>query len=130
MEASKQRRTMFRTTILGAGLVAALALAAPVGGTTEATPTKLKGTVGPGFTITLKKGTATVRTLRPGRYMITVSDRSNIHNFRLRGPGINRQISGVAATGTKSVTVRLRRGTYTYVCDPHATSMKKTFRVR
>jgi hypothetical protein len=120
---------MFRTTILGAGLAIALVLAAPVGGTTEAT-TKLKGSVGPGFTINLKRGTTVVRTLRPGRYMITVTDRSNIHNFRLRGPGLNKRITTVAFTGTKTVTVTVRRGTYTYICDPHPTNMKKTFRVR
>jgi plastocyanin len=129
MEASKQRRTMFRTTILGAGLATALVLAAPVGGAAEATP-KLKGSVGPGFTINLKRGATVVRTLTPGRYMITVTDRSNIHNFRLRGPGLNKRITTVAFTGTKTVTVTVRRGTYTYICDPHPTNMKKTFRVR
>jgi plastocyanin len=118
---------MSRTTILAAGLVAALALAAPIG---AMSPTKLKGTVGPGFTITLKKGTAKVRTLRPGKYTITVRDRSKIHNFRLRGPGVNRQITSVSFVGTKTATVTLKRGKYTYVCDPHVTSMKGTFTVR
>jgi hypothetical protein len=120
---------MFRTTILAAGLVTALALAAPVGGASEATPTKLKGTVGPGFTINLKKGTAVVRSLKRGRYMITVTDKSSIHDFRLRGPGVNKTITTVGFTGTRSVTVTLRKGTYTYICAPHAMQMKKTFRV-
>ena len=119
---------MTRITLLAAGVVAALMLAAPIGAGGTAT-VRLKGTVGPGFTIFLKKGTANVRTLRAGRYMITVQDKSRIHNFRLRGPGVNRQITTVSFVGSKTVTVTLRRGTYTYVCDPHATSMKKTFRV-
>ena len=119
---------MTRIAILAAGLVTALALAAPVSGTGQAT--KLKGTVGPGFTITLKKGTAVVRSLPAGSYTITVQDKSNIHNFRLRGPGVNRQITTVAFKGSKTVTLRLRTGTFTYVCDPHVSNMKKTFRVR
>ena len=82
--------------------------------------TKLNGTVGPGFTITLKKGTAKVKTLKAGKYTITVKDKSNIHNFRLKGPGVNKQITSVAFKGTKTVTVTLKKGTYTYQCDPHA----------
>jgi plastocyanin len=118
---------MTRISLLATGLVAALAFAAPSG---AMAPTKLKGTVGPGFTITLKKGTALVKTVKPGKYTITVQDKSNIHNFRLRGPGLNRQITSVSFTGTKTVTVTLKRGKYTYVCDPHASTMKKTFTVR
>jgi plastocyanin len=118
---------MTRIPLLAVGLVAALVLAAPTG---AMAPTKLKGTVGPGFTIVLKKGTTTVRTVKPGKYTITVQDKSNIHNFRLKGPGLNRQITSVSFTGTKTVTVTLKRGKYTYVCDPHASNMKKTFTVR
>jgi plastocyanin len=118
---------MIRIPLLAAGLVSALVLAAPTG---AMAPTKLRGTVGPGFTIVLKKGTSTVRSVKPGRYTITVQDKSNIHNFRLRGPGLNRQITSVSFTGAKTVTVTLRRGKYTYVCDPHASNMKKTFTVR
>jgi hypothetical protein len=59
----------------------AVALVANVG----AAPTRLTATVGPGYTITLKKGTKVVRTLKRGTYRITVRDRSDEHNFRLRG---------------------------------------------
>src|SRR3954468_22073766 len=75
---------MSRIAILAAGLVAVLAFAAP---SDAMGPTKLKGTVGPGFTIVLKKGTTKVKTLKPGKYSITVADKSTIHNFHLRGPG-------------------------------------------
>jgi plastocyanin len=81
------------------------------------TPT-LNATVGPGFTIKLTKGT----------YVIKVSDKSNIHNFRLKGPGINKTTS-LGGTGASTWTVTLKAGTYTYVCDPHATIMKGTFKV-
>jgi plastocyanin len=121
---------MKRISLLAAGLVGALALAAPAAPVGAMSPTKLKGTVGPGFTITLKKGTATVRTLKPGKYAITVADKSNIHNYRLKGPGVNKQITSVSFVGTKTATVTLKRGKYTIVCDPHASNMKKTFTVR
>ena len=118
---------MTRISLLIGALVTALALAAPTG---AMGPTKLKGTVGPGFTITLKKGTAAVKTLTAGSYSITVSDKSNIHNFHLKGPGLNKQITPVAFVGTKTVTVKLKKGKYTYVCDPHASSMHGSFTVK
>ena len=76
----------FRTLVVTAALagLAALALTSSAG---AAAPTKLVGTVGPGFTITLKKAARPVRLLTPGRYSITVADKSNIHNFHLKGPG-------------------------------------------
>jgi plastocyanin len=121
---------MSRITVLIACLAAALALAAPMGSMGSTSATRLTGTTGPGFTITLKKGTATVRTLKAGRYTITVRDRSAIHNFRIKGPGLNKMITSLSFTGTKSATVTLRKGTYIYQCDPHVRQgMKKTFRV-
>ena len=74
---------MVRIALLLA-LVAALA-SAFVGSSTAA-PARLTATVGPGYTITLKKGSTTVRTLKRGTYLVTVRDRSTEHNFHLRGP--------------------------------------------
>jgi protocatechuate 3,4-dioxygenase beta subunit len=110
---------MSRIALFAAGLLATLALAAPLGAATSVT--KLTGTVGPGFTITLKKGTAKVKTLKPGSYKITVNDKSNIHDFHLTGPGVNKMITTIGFKGTKSVTVKLKKGKYTYRCDPHPT---------
>ena len=118
---------MNRIALLGAALVTALALAAPIGAASSVT--KLTGTVGPGFTITLKKGTAKVKTLKAGTYKITVNDKSNIHDFHLTGPGVNKMITSVAFKGTKTVTVKLKKGTYKYVCDPHASLMTHSFKV-
>jgi len=123
-----QRRMMSRIALVAAGVVAALALAAPIGATSSVT--KLTGTVGPGFTITLKKGTATVKTLKPGSYRITVKDKSNMHNFHLKGPGVNKVITSTPFQGTKTVTVKLKKGSYTYVCDPHASLMHHSFKVK
>jgi hypothetical protein len=108
-----------------AGLTA-VAFASSAG---AAAPTKLVGAVGPGFTITLKKTARPVRLLKPGRYSITVADKSNIHNFHLKGPGVNKEITTVGFVGTKTLIVALKKGTYTFVCDPHFTSMMGSFKV-
>ena len=41
-------------------------------------PTKLSGSVGPGFTISLKSATGKATTLKAGSYTFTVSDKSSI----------------------------------------------------
>ncbi len=111
---------------LATAVLAALAVVAPA---SAATP-RLIATVGPGFTITLKTAAGKrVTTLKPGRYTFVVRDRSEDHNFHLRGR-VNRSLSGVDFVGTRRVTVTLRAGRYTYVCDPHADSMRGSFRVR
>jgi plastocyanin len=111
--------------ILASAVALALVAAAPTGAAT----TKLVANVGPSFTISLTKAGKKVTTLKPGTYSITVNDKSTFHNFHLKGPGVNKSTS-VAFKGTpKAWTVTLRKGTYTYVCDPHRTQMKGSFRV-
>jgi plastocyanin len=105
---------------------AALVLAASASASEQ--KTMLNGSVGPGFVISLKKGTAKVTKLKPGAYVIRVSDKSDFHNFHLTGPGVNKRTS-VAFTGTKSFSVTLKKGTYRFVCDPHSTQMKGSFTV-
>lgn len=109
-------------------LGAAAALVVPTTATTAPEATMLNGTVGPGFTITLKKGATKVRTLPAGRYTIRVSDKSKIHDFKLKG-AVTKTITTVAFVGTKTVTVTLRKGTVTYYCSPHPVSMRGSFRV-
>lgn len=114
-------------------LVAALAvLALAVAGAAQATSqiTKLNGTVGPGFTITLKDNGKAVKTLKAGKYRITVKDKASIHNFHLFGPGVNKKTS-VPFIGTKVWTVTLKKGSYTYRCDIHfAIGMIGHFKVK
>lgn len=110
-------------------LVAVLATLVLAAGALAAAPAKLTGTVGPGFTIALKQGAKTATSLKAGRVTIAVSDKSNIHNFHLRGPGVNKD-SGVRAVGKRTWTVTLKKGTYTFVCDPHSVAMKGRFTVR
>jgi plastocyanin len=91
---------------------------------------KLQGTIGPGFTISLKDAHGkAVKTLKHGKYTLTVQDKSNIHNFTLNGPGIkNKMISGTGFVGPKTVTVTLKAGKYRYYCTVHP-FVSKTFRV-
>jgi plastocyanin len=107
-----------------AAVIAALVAAAAA----SAAPVKLSGVVGPGFTISLKKGSKKVTTLKAGKYTIVVADKSNIHNFHLTGPGVNKK-TGVGSTGTTTWTVTLKKGTYKFICDPHKTIMKGSFKV-
>jgi plastocyanin len=119
-------RNHIAPTLLAFGVAIALAANA------AAAPAKttLKGTVGPGFTISLKDASGhKVSKLKPGAYVVQVSDKSSIHDFHLTGPGVNKVVTSVGFTGTKSVTVTFKKGKYTYVCDPHASNMRGSFTV-
>jgi hypothetical protein len=91
---------------------------------------KLKGTIGPGYTISLKDAHGkAVKMLRHGRYTLVVQDKAGIHNFTLNGPGIkNKTISGTSFVGTKTVTVTLKTGKYRFYCTVHP-SVSGTFKV-
>jgi plastocyanin len=123
------KRTMTLATFLVTSLLAALALATWT--TASAAPSKLKGSVGPGETISLKTATGKrVSAVSRGTYAITVSDRSDEHNFYLSGPGLKKQLTSVGFVGTKTVTVKLRPGKYGFVCTPHSDDMNGGFSVR
>jgi plastocyanin len=115
-----------RTHTIVVGIVAALFLA---GGASAVMTPKLGGSVGPGFTISLTQSGKKVTKLKPGRYSLVVSDKSSFHNFHLRGPGVNKATT-VGGTGNRTWALALRKGTYTFVCDPHAATMKGSFRVQ
>ena len=110
-----RKRTIAVLLALVIGAIAAVPVLA-------ATP-KITGTVGPGFTISMKKPT------KAGKYTLVVSDKSSIHNFHLKGKGVNVKTS-VPATGSKTFKITLAKGKYTFLCDPHPTSMKGSFTIR
>jgi plastocyanin len=119
---------MVRSLLALAAFVVLGALAAGPG---AAAGPSLKGEVGPGFSIEVKLGGKDVKTLKAGTYRLTVEDKAAIHNFHLIGPGVNKVVTSVSFVGEKTVTVRLKKGTYTYQCDPHASGgMKGAFTVR
>jgi plastocyanin len=110
--------------------VAVAAISLLLVATAAAAPKTVAGSVGPGFTISLKLDGKKVTKLKAGvPYRFTITDRSSEHDFHLTGPGLNKVITGVGFTGTKSVVVTLRKGTYSFVCDPHSSFMRGSFKV-
>jgi len=141
--------TRARTGVVVGLAVAALALAGCGGGDDEAsgttetettttettsqtggdTGTVLKGSVGPGFEISLSTaGGQSVETLAPGSYTLEVDDQSDIHNFHLSGDDVDVS-TDVGSTGTESFDITVTSGTYTFVCDPHSSTMNGSFEV-
>jgi plastocyanin len=114
-----------RALLVAAGAI--LALASPAAGFAQ---TRLIGTVGTNdsFTISLTTAAGTpVGDIPAGTYEIEVRDRSDMHNFHLSGPGVNRSTS-VDFVGTVTWTVVLAdESRYEYVCDPHASQMNGEF---
>ena len=107
-----------------AALAALFLPAAAAGGNTQ-----LFASVGPDFTIALMDADAhRVTQLSPGTYDIVVDDQADEHSFHLRGPGVD-QYTDVSFVGTVKWTVTLKDGSYSFVCDPHASSLRGTFKV-
>ena len=122
-------RTITRTRTLLLGALAAAALAA-TGSGLAATAKTVNGTVGPGFTIGLTMQGKRVTKLKAGTaYRFVIRDRADIHDFHLSGPGLNRVLTSVEFTGTKSFVLRLKKGSYRFRCDPHAGIMHGRFQV-
>ena len=97
--------------------------------TTTASGSTLTASVGPGFEISLTGADgADVSTLAAGSYTIEVDDQSDIHNFHLTGPGVD-ETTDVSDTGTATWEVTVESGTYSFVCDPHSSSMSGSFEV-
>lgn len=116
-----------RAWLLGAAGAVMLAAPAP---TSAAPAQSVTGTVGPGFTIVLTKSGHKVTQLKAHTpYRFVIRDRATIHDFHFSGPGIDRVLTSVAFQGTKSVTLTLKKGTYRFFCDPHASFMHGSFRV-
>jgi hypothetical protein len=94
-----------------------------------AKPTRLTGAVGPARTISLKNAAgANVRTLKAGRYTITVRDRTKVHNFHLVGTQLNRKTT-LAGMGTFTWAVTLRRGKLALYSDAAKLKLRKTVTV-
>jgi plastocyanin len=122
-------RMIRRTRCLLLAVVVAAALAATDSGS-AATAKTVNGTVGPGFTIGLTMQGKSVTKLKAGTaYRFVISDRADIHDFHLSGPGFNRVLTSVEFTGTKSFVLRLKKGSYRFVCDPHSGIMHGSFKV-
>jgi plastocyanin len=118
-------------TVLAVAAVAALVPAASAFSSGASTST-LRGVVGPGFSISLKKAGKRVTTLKPGSYTFAVTDKSSFHNFTVEqesGGKFERHLTSTAFKGTKTVTVRLRRGKWKFYCSVHESQMFGFFKV-
>jgi len=108
-------RVLAAVTLLAAmvGIVGAKAHA-------DAQATKLVGLVDDTATINLKdEGGTPVTTIPPATYDAEVTDSSNLHNFHLYGPGVDR-MTPIAGKVTETWSLLLAEGTYDYICDAHA----------
>jgi len=116
--------------VISVVVLATAALLLASGGSARSTQeTKLFGTVGPDFSISLVDAQGNdVSKLDPGTYVIQVKDLSDFHNFHLFGTGVN-ESTGIGATGDVTWTVTFTDGIYRYVCDAHPTSMIGRFTV-
>jgi plastocyanin len=122
-------KTISRTLPLLLAAAVAAALAATSSGSASTAKT-VTGAVGPGFTIQLTmKGKKVTKLKAATPYRFVIKDRSNIHDFHLSGPGFNRVLSSVEDTGTKTFVLRLKKGSYRFVCDPHSGIMHGHFLV-
>jgi plastocyanin len=114
--------------ILAVGLAASAFLVSA-----QASTPRLTGQVGPGYSITLKKGTTKVKTLRAGKYLFVISDKAGIHNFTIErekgGPKIEKTLTGTTFMGKKTVAMTLKKGTWKYYCSVHESSMFGFFKV-
>ena len=109
-------------TLVSAAAVGLLAVGTASSSQSMALP-KVTGTVGPGFTISLKQNGKVVKTLKAGMYTLVVTDKASIHNFQIEGKGLDKAVTTPGFVGTKTVTVRLRAGKVKYYCAPHESSM-------
>lgn len=114
-------------TVLTALFLGAALTSAPASGVLRG---RLVATIGPGPVLTLEKAVsgARVTVLPAGTYYILVRDRSIIRNLHLVGPGVNKA-SSVKRARTVVWTVKLRKGTYTYMSDPQRSTLRKKFKV-
>lgn len=110
------------TTILATLALAGSTFGAVSTNTSTSTNT-LTGTVGPGFTISMNK-----KTVKAGTYAVTIHDLASIHDFHFTGAGVDKKTS-VSGMGTTKWTVKLKKGTYHFVCDPHRTIMHGVLKV-
>ena len=119
--------------LLAAAAAAVLALGVAGTASSHGHAAVLKGTVGPGFTISLTQQGKKVTSLKAGTYTIVISDKASIHSFVLErehgGAKVEYDVTSVPFTGTKTMRVKLAKGEWKYYCKPHESTMNGTFEV-
>lgn len=102
-------------TALAGGALAAMAAHR------SATVTKIPVTE-KNFRIVLKK-----HSFAKGKVTFVIHNTSNtLHQFKITGPGVSKEIPTIAAGATKKLTVTLKKGTYSITCPLHLSLGMKT----
>jgi hypothetical protein len=70
-----------------------------------------------------------VRSLKPGKYTVSVQDFSRIQNFHLVGPSLNLKTS-VRGKGSSGWAIVLKAGTFRYYSDGSPSKLRGSFSVR
>jgi hypothetical protein len=129
----QRREFLVRLRIAAVAAVAALSAAGAAMAFTSATPV-LKGTVGPGFTISLKDSKGkNVKTLKAGTYKFVITDKADIHTFSLMqktGGKFNKDLTSDTFVGKKTVTIKLTKGKWHFYCAVHPDTMFGNFTVK
>jgi uncharacterized cupredoxin-like copper-binding protein len=127
---------MPRKPFLALAVLTAVALTAAGAalGHTTSTPT-LKGVVGPGYSIKLTKGGKRVKSLKAGKYRFVITDKSSFHNFTVERekpakPKLEKHITSTAFTGSKTVVMTLKPGSWRFYCSIHEAQMHGDFPVK
>jgi hypothetical protein len=122
---------MVRVTLaIATATAVALSLVGAALSRANSTPT-LAGTVGPGFSITLKKSGKLGKTLKAGTYKFVINDKSNFHGYSLDGPhGFAKDFTKIPFVGRKTFIVKLQTGKYKYYCPNHESTMFAHFTVK
>jgi len=120
-------------SIIAVLVAAALAVAGAAFSSGTSTPT-LKGVVGPGYSVSLTKSGKKVKTLRAGKYKVVVSDKSDFHNFTVERekpskPKVEKTLTGTGFTGSKTVVMTLKPGSWRFYCSVHESQMHQDFKV-
>jgi hypothetical protein len=109
----------------------ALVVAGGALGRTSKMPT-LKGVVGPGYSIKLTMNGKKVKSLQAGKYKVAITDKSDFHNFKVeweKGGHFEKQITTTPFTGSKSVVITLKPGSWRAYCSVHESQMHTDFKV-
>ena len=114
-------------------VAAALAIAGAAFGSRSSMPT-LKGVTGPGYSVSLTKGGKKVKSLKAGKYKLVVTDKSTLHNSVLERekpakPKLEKDITSSGFTGTKTVVMTLKPGSWRFYCSVHESQMHQDFKV-
>jgi hypothetical protein len=127
---------MPRKPFLALAILTAVALTAAGAGLGHSTSTPtLKGVVGPGYSIKLTKGGKRVKSLKARKYRFVITDKSSFHNFTVERekpakPKLEKHITSTAFTGSKTIVMTLKPGSWRFYCSIHEAQMHGDFAVK